>query len=123
VMLERDYEGFRAYSQSKLAQVSSAIELATRVPPEEVTFNSLHPATLMPTKIVLEESGRSMDSLETGVEATLRLATSPDLEGVSGRFFDREQESAAQGQAYDEDARRRLWELSLQLTGEADPFA
>jgi NAD(P)-dependent dehydrogenase (short-subunit alcohol dehydrogenase family) len=123
VMLDRDYEGFRAYSQSKLAQVSSAIELATRVPPEEVTFNSLHPATLMPTKIVLEESGRSMDSLETGVEATLRLATSPDLEGVSGRFFDREQESAAQGQAYDEDARRRLWELSLQLTGEADPFA
>ena len=123
IMLERDYEGFRAYSQSKLAQVSSAIELATRVPPEEVTFNSLHPATFMPTKIVLEESGRSMDSLETGVEATLRLATSPDLEGVSGRFFDRQQESAAQGQAYDEDARRRLWELSLQLTGEADPFA
>ena len=123
VMLDRDYEGFRAYSQSKLAQVSSGIELATRVPPEEVTFNSLHPATLMPTKIVLEEAGRSMDSLETGVEATLRLATSPDLDGVSGRFFDRQQESAAQGQAYDEDARRRLWELSLQLTGEADPFA
>ena len=123
VMLERDYEGFRAYSQSKLAQVSSAIELATRVPPEEVTFNSLHPATLMPTKIVREEGGRSVDSLETVVEATLRLATSPDLEGLSGRFFDRQQESAAQGQAYDEDARRRLWELSLQLTGEADPFA
>ena len=122
VMLERDYDGFRAYSQSKLAQISSANELATRVPPEEVTFNSLHPATFMPTKIVLEEGGRSVDSLETGVEATLRLATSPDLDGVSGRFFDRQQESAAQGQAYDEDARRRLWELSLQLTGEPDPF-
>jgi len=122
VMLERDYDGSRAYSQSKLAQISFANELATRVPADEVTFNSLHPATYMPTKIVLEQAGRSIDSLETGVEATLRLATSPELDGVSGRFFDRQEESAAQPQAYDEMARRRLWELSLQLTGEQDPF-
>jgi len=122
VMLERDYEGSLAYSQSKLAQISSANFLAEQVPAEEVTFNSLHPATFMPTKIVLEQAGHSMDSLEEGIEATLRLATSPELDGVSGRFFDRQEESAAQGQAYDEDAQRRLWELSLQLTGEPDPF-
>jgi NAD(P)-dependent dehydrogenase (short-subunit alcohol dehydrogenase family) len=122
VMLERDYEGSLAYSQSKLAQISSANFLAEQVPAEEVTFNSLHPATFMPTKIVLEQAGHSMDSLEEGIEATLRLATSPELDGVSGRFFDRQEESAAQGQAYDEDAQRRLWGLSLQLTGEPDPF-
>jgi NAD(P)-dependent dehydrogenase (short-subunit alcohol dehydrogenase family) len=123
VMLERRYDGSRAYSQSKLAQISLANELATRVPADEVTFNSLHPATYMPTKIVLEQAGRSIDSLETGIEATVRLATDPELDGVSGRFFDRREESAAQPQAYDEVARRRLWELSLELTGEQDPFA
>ena len=122
VMLERDYEGSLAYSQSKLAQISSANFLAEQVAAEEVTFNSLHPATFMPTKIVLEQAGHSMDSLEEGIEATLRLATSPEMDGVSGRFFDRQEESAAHGQAYDEDAQRRLWELSLQLTGEPDPF-
>jgi NAD(P)-dependent dehydrogenase (short-subunit alcohol dehydrogenase family) len=122
VMLERDYEGSLAYSQSKLAQISSANFLAEQVPAEEVTFNSLHPATFMPTKIVLEQAGHSMDSLEEGIEATLRLATSPEMDGASGRFFDRREESAANGQAYDEDAQRRLWKLSLQLTGEPEPF-
>jgi NAD(P)-dependent dehydrogenase (short-subunit alcohol dehydrogenase family) len=123
VMLERGYDGTQAYCQSKLAQVTSANFLAQQIPPEEVSFNSLHPATFMPTKIVLEERGHSMDSLETGIEATLKLATSDELEGVSGRFFDRSDESAAQPQAYDAEAQRRLWELSLQLTGESDPLA
>jgi NAD(P)-dependent dehydrogenase (short-subunit alcohol dehydrogenase family) len=122
-MLERSYEGTRAYSQSKLAQINLANFLAERIPPEEVTFNSLHPATYMPTKIVLEQGGHSIDSLETGIEATMRLATDPELDGASGRFYDRLEESAAQGQAYDPEAQRRLWELSLRLTAEPDPFA
>ena len=78
---------------------------------------SLHPATYMPTKIVLEQAGRSVDTLETGVEATVRLAVAPELEGVTGRFYDRRQEARAHPQAYDADARRRLWELSRELTG------
>jgi NAD(P)-dependent dehydrogenase (short-subunit alcohol dehydrogenase family) len=123
VMLERDYDGTRAYCQSKLAQVSLAQELAERIDPAEVTFTSLHPSTFMPTKIVLEERGSSLDSLEQGVEATTRLATSPELDGVTGKFYDRFDEAAALEQAYDPEARRRLWELSLELTGEPDPFA
>jgi len=50
----------------------------------------------------------------------VRLAASPDLEGVTGRFFDRQAEARAHDQAYDPDARRRLWQLSLELTGESD---
>jgi NAD(P)-dependent dehydrogenase (short-subunit alcohol dehydrogenase family) len=124
VMLERRYDGARAYCQSKLAQVMFANELAEQLGGDGagVTVNSLHPGTYMPTKIVLEERGQSMDSLETGVESTTRLATSPQLDGVSGRFFDRTVESAALEQAYDADDRRRLWRLSLVLTGEPDPF-
>jgi NAD(P)-dependent dehydrogenase (short-subunit alcohol dehydrogenase family) len=119
VMLEDGYSGGRAYSQSKLAQISFGFELAERVPAEEVTVNSLHPGTYMPTKIVLADRGRSVDTLETGVEATVRLATAPELEGVTGRFFDRLVESSAQPQAYDAEARRRLWDLSVRLTGAA----
>jgi NAD(P)-dependent dehydrogenase (short-subunit alcohol dehydrogenase family) len=117
VMLEHGYSGARAYSQSKLAQIMFGIERAERVPADRVAINSLHPSTFMPTKIVLEEIGRSLDSLEEGVEATVRLAVSPDLESVTGRYFDRQTETRALDQAYDREARRRLWELSLALAG------
>jgi NAD(P)-dependent dehydrogenase (short-subunit alcohol dehydrogenase family) len=120
VMLRRAYSGGRAYNQSKLAQITSGFELAARLPADEVTVNSLHPATYMPTKIVLEQAGHSIDSLEEGVDATVRLATAPDLEGVTGRFFDRQAEARADAQAYDADARRRLWDRSLELTGAPD---
>jgi NAD(P)-dependent dehydrogenase (short-subunit alcohol dehydrogenase family) len=121
-MLTRGYSGARAYGQSKLAQIMYTIELAERIPAQEVTVNSLHPGTYMPTKIVLEEIGRPLDSLETGTAATVRLATDAALEGVSGRFFDREQETAADPQAYDPEARSALWDLSerlIRVKGEA----
>ncbi len=114
-MLVRDYSASRAYRQSKLAQIIYAIELAERVPAKEVTVNSLHPGSYMPTKIVLEEIGRSVDTLESGTSATVRLAVDPALEGVSGKFFDGEREATANAQAYDPDARRALWELSERL--------
>jgi NAD(P)-dependent dehydrogenase (short-subunit alcohol dehydrogenase family) len=117
VMLTRHYDGMRAYCQSKLAQISSAVELSERIPAAEVTFNSLHPATYMPTKMVLQEVGRSIDSLETGVEATRRLIVDPELAGVSGRFYDRQREAKALRQAYDEKARAELYRLSLELVG------
>jgi NAD(P)-dependent dehydrogenase (short-subunit alcohol dehydrogenase family) len=118
--LERSfYEGRRAYAQSKLAQISFANELAYRLPTDAgVTVNSLHPATFMPTKIVLDERGTSVDALDRGVDSTIRLATDPALDGITGRFFDRETEARAEDQAYDPDARRRLWELSEALAGD-----
>ena len=119
VMLEREYEGARAYRQSKLAQIMFGFDLAERIPADEVTVNSLHPATFMPTKIVLEQHGHSVDSLEDGVEATLRLAVGADVDGVTGRYFNRQEEARAEDQAYDPMARRRLWELSAKLTGES----
>jgi NAD(P)-dependent dehydrogenase (short-subunit alcohol dehydrogenase family) len=119
--LERSfYEGRRAYAQSKLAQISFANELAYRLPPDtEVTVNSLHPATFMPTKIVIQERGTSVDELERGIDSTVRLAVDPALDGVTGRFFDRESEARAEDQAYDPDARRRLWELGEALAADA----
>ena len=119
VMLTGDYAGSRAYRQSKLAQIMFGLELAERLPAEEVTVNSLHPATMMPTKIVLEQHGSSKERLEDGVDATLRLAIGEDVEGISGRYFNRQVDERADDQAYDNEARRRLWDLSAELTGES----
>jgi NAD(P)-dependent dehydrogenase (short-subunit alcohol dehydrogenase family) len=120
VMLERDYDGFRAYRQSKVAQVMFTFELAARLEAEGeagATVNALHPATLMDTKMVRETFGRPASTVEEGVEATLRLITAPDLERVTGRYFDGVEEATANDQAYDAQARRRLWELSESLCG------
>lgn len=116
-MLTGSYDGTRAYSQSKLAQIMYAADLAASIPPDELTVNSLHPATFMPTKMVLEERGAAVDTLELGTRATLRLALDPSLDEVTGRFFDRLDEGAPHPQAADAEARARLRELSLELSG------
>src|SRR5215207_1801379 len=117
LMLERGYDAMRAYTQSKVAQVMFTFELAERLQGSGVTVNALHPASLMDTKMVLETFGRSMSTVEEGAEATVRLATSPELEGITGRYFDGTREGRANPQAYDEEARKRLWTLSEQLCG------
>jgi NAD(P)-dependent dehydrogenase (short-subunit alcohol dehydrogenase family) len=122
LMLERGYDGSRAYAQSKLAQIMAGFELAERVPASEVTVNSLHPATYMPTKMVLQEIGRQVDSIEDGVASTYRLVSDPALAGVTGAFFDRTREARANDQANDPDARAELWRRATQLVGsEAEP--
>ena len=114
-MLEHGYSGMRAYSQSKLAQILFTFELAERLSPGEVTVNALHPATLMDTQMVRQSFGRTMSTVREGADATLRLIADPEFDGVSGRYFDGQAESRADPQAYDADARRRLWELSERL--------
>lgn len=120
VMLERRYDGWRAYRQSKLAQVMFTFELAERLcaaGQQGITVNALHPATLMNTKMVYESVGYTMSTIEDGLEATLRLAISPALDGVTGAYFDRLREARADDQAYDRQARQRLWRLSEELVG------
>jgi NAD(P)-dependent dehydrogenase (short-subunit alcohol dehydrogenase family) len=117
VMLERRYDGVRAYCQSKLALVMLTFDLADDLQGTAVTANCLHPGTYMPTKMVTGAGIEPVDSLESGVEATMKLISDPELDGVSGRYFDRLAESRANAQAYDAAARKRLRELSEQLVG------
>ncbi len=117
VMLERGYDGWRAYAQSKLAQIMFTFSLAERLEGSGVTANALHPASLMDTKMVRESFGYTMSTVEEGAAATERLVVSPDLEGVSGRYFDGQREARAKDQAYDRRARDRLWTLSEELCG------
>jgi NAD(P)-dependent dehydrogenase (short-subunit alcohol dehydrogenase family) len=117
VMLERSYDPIRAYCQSKLAQIMFTFELAEKLGDSGVTVNTLHPATLMDTKMVRDSFGTVMSTVDEGKEATLRLVSSPELQRVTGRYYDGKRESTADEQAYDTEARRRLWELSEALCG------
>jgi len=85
--------------------------------------NSLHPSTYMPTKMVLSNGVDPIDTLEAGVDATARLVLDPELDGKTGRFYDRQREAQPHEQAFDPVARRELWLRSLELTRIHDPFA
>lgn len=116
IMMEKNYEPLDAYRQSKLAQIMFTFDLAEQLQDEGVTVNALHPASLMPTKMVKEYFGRTMDSLEDGVASVMHLATDTALEDITGKYFDHQQEAEAHPQAYDVQARQRLWQLSTELT-------
>ncbi len=116
-MIERGYDGRRAYCQSKLAMVMATFEFARRLDPGEVTVNALHPGSLLDTKMVREGFGTPLGPVQTGIDSEVYLATSPDLDGVTGAYFDRRQQARADQQAYDGAACRALWELSERLTG------
>jgi hypothetical protein len=71
----------------------------------------------MPTNMVRRAGVEPVTPLEEGVEATMRLIVSPEVEGVNGHYFNGTSESAPDPQAEDPEARRQLRELSEELTG------
>ena len=121
VMLRHNYDGVRAYRQSKLAQVMFTLDLALRLKGSGVTVNCLHPATFMNTNMVIDSGVKPLSSVEEGADAILHVATSPDLEGQTGLYFDGKRPGRANTQAYDDAARESLRELSLRLTNLSAP--
>ena len=123
VMLTRGYSGVRAYRQSKLAQILFTFDLAKELAGQDIAVNCLHPATYMDTTMVRLSGVQPISTVEQGGAAILQLVEVPALAGRSGLYFSGMQESRADRQAYDEDARRRLRALSFDLVGLADPLA
>lgn len=117
LMLERDYDGMLAYRRSKLALVMFTLDLHEQLRGVGVTANCLHPGTYMPTKMSRSIGAEALTPLEDGVRATERLAVDPDLEGVSGLYFDGLSEAEPEPQAHDPRARRALREASDRLCG------
>ena len=116
LMMEKRHVPFDAYRKSKLAMIMFTIDLAAELSARGVTVNSLHPASLMDTKMVREWFGNASSTVQEGVDALMKIAVSPALDGVTGRYFDGKKESRANAQAYDTAARARLWRLSDELT-------
>jgi NAD(P)-dependent dehydrogenase (short-subunit alcohol dehydrogenase family) len=117
VMITRGYSGSRAYAQSKLSQIMFTIDLAEELRGSGVTVNALHPATYMNTTMVRAGGITPVSTVEQGGEAILHLVAGDDVADKSGLFFNGMNESKANPQAYDATARKRLRELSLELTG------
>ncbi|MDQ7249161.1 SDR family NAD(P)-dependent oxidoreductase [Dongia sedimenti] len=114
VMLERGYDGMRAYCQSKLAQVMDTFDLAEELTGTNVTVNCLHPATFMDTAMVRDSGASPLNTVETGADAVLALVA---RKGITGRYYDVQREARANAQAYDIEARRKLRAISMTLTG------
>lgn len=118
---ERGYGGWRAYSQSKLANVLFARELARRVPAREVTVNALHPGVVA-TKLLLRgivpgwlARPWTVTPAE-GARTSVFVASATELAGVTGRYFDDCREKDPSRAAQDEEVAGRLWRVSEQLT-------
>jgi NAD(P)-dependent dehydrogenase (short-subunit alcohol dehydrogenase family) len=117
VMITKNYSGSRAYAQSKLAQIMFTIDLAEELKGSGVTVNALHPATYMNTTMVRAGGITPISTVEQGGDAILHLVSGDDVAKKSGLFFNGMNETKANPQAYDLEARQRLRALSLALTG------
>lgn len=123
---QRSYNAWRAYSQSKLANVYFTYELARRLAGTNVTANALHPG------FVATNFGRSNGGFfnplfrliqiaaigpEEGAQTTIYLASSAEVEGVTGKYFDKCRAVPSSRVSYDEGIARQLWEVSARMTG------
>lgn len=123
----RDYSSFGAYANSKLANVLFTYELARRLEGTGVTANCLHPGAVATSlfrrlpKILEVLIKLTTISPQRGARTSIYLASSAEVEGVSGKYFVRRRPQRSSSASYDEQAARRLWDLSEQLAGLATP--
>jgi retinol dehydrogenase-14 len=124
---ERSYSGSTAYNQSKLANVLFTYELARRMRATSVTANALHPGVVS-TSFGAEDPGRVqrlfvpfmrpfMKAPSQGAATSVHVASAPDLERVSGRFFANSKPRRSSKRSYDEASAARLWQVSADLVG------
>ena len=118
-LTENGYDGLTVYRRSKLAQVMATFDLAGDLVGTGVSVNAVHPASLMATTMVQVAGIEAQSTLEEGLDAVWRLVADPDLDDVSGRYFDRTEPADPDPQADDPAARAWVRELSERLIGEA----
>ena len=113
-LLERSYDGWRAYCQSKLAMVMLTYDLAEEL--SGVAVNALHPGTYLDTPMVRAMGVRPLGTAEDGAEAVVGLLERSLRGTATGQYFDVGRPARPEAQARDPEARRRLRELSETLT-------
>jgi len=120
---EKEFSGWQAYGQSKLAMILFTHQLATRLDGTGVTVNSAHPGvvrTNFANNNGLVTFGFRLlrpffISPKTAAKRILYVATSPDLEGVNGKYFTKMHAAKSSQESYDDDSAKRLWQMSEQL--------
>lgn len=124
LMGERKYSGFGAYAQSKLANVMFTYELARRLEGTDITANVLHPG-FVASGFGQNNTGWMMRlfslirpfaiSPEQGAQTPIYLASSPEVTGVTGKYFVKQKPQESSKVSYDTAAQKRLWDMSEQL--------
>src|SRR6059036_245482 len=118
---ERRYRGYRAYGQSKLAQVLFTRELGRRLEGTGVTVNACHPGVIRTnlgmggSSVVVRFVRMFFKGPERGAETPIYLAVSPDVEGVTGKYFANRRIREPSRAARDPDVARRLFDVSAEL--------
>jgi retinol dehydrogenase 14 len=131
LQFQRRYRGQAAYNQSKLANVLFTYELARRLEGTRVTVNCAVPGVTRtnfgredsgPVMRLLTPLGRPfMRSPEQGADTPVWLASSPEVEGVTGGYYARRRARRSSRRSYDTELARRLWRVSEELTGLRQP--
>jgi retinol dehydrogenase-12 len=125
LQFQEGYAPYQAYGQSKLANLLFTYELARRLKGSGITANALHPgfvnshlyrrAGILRPLIKLGASLFGKNS-EEGAETSIYLASSPEVEGVNGKYFVDCEPASSSPASHDEEAARRLWEISRDMT-------
>jgi retinol dehydrogenase 14 len=124
---ERSYSGARAYNQSKLANVLFTYELARKLQDTSVTANVLHPGVVNTSfgaddpagvqRLLVPFMRPFMKTPAQGAATPIHLASEPDLEQVTGRYFANSKPKKSSQRSYDEATAARLWQVSADLVG------
>jgi retinol dehydrogenase-14 len=123
----RNYSGQRAYSQSKLANVMFTYELARRLDGAGVTATVLHPGVVRtsfsaedqpaPMAVLIRVARPIMKTPAQGAVTSIYLASSPEVEGITGRYYANRKPKTSSTASYNTTAAARLWQASADLVG------
>ena len=114
---EEHYDGYKAYAQSKLAVVLFTYALARRLEGTGMTANCLHPGVIK-TKLLRAGFGdHPGDTPEKGARTSVYLALSPEVEGISGRYFEECKPVQSSPISRNLELQEKLWRISEELTG------
>jgi NAD(P)-dependent dehydrogenase (short-subunit alcohol dehydrogenase family) len=128
IRLNRGYSGGKAYGQSKLANVIFTYELARRLKGTGVTANCLHPGAVNTNFFnnvkglfgILTWIGKPfLRTPAKGAETVVWLASSPEVEGVTGKYFFDRREKQSSPESYDQNVASKLWEASEKMTNDS----
>ncbi|MEL6402909.1 MAG: SDR family oxidoreductase [Chloroflexota bacterium] len=126
-----NYSSFGRYGESKLMNIMFTYALARRLEGTKVSTNALHPG-LVETGFGKNNGGMSKffisilskffgKSPEEGAETNIYLAASPEAKGITGKYWADKQQKQSNKASYDVDAQERLWSISEELVGIAQP--